>query len=205
CAENKIGTFPYYYEQLFTFGRLGRDPRTRVISVCYLLLTNSSQDFEGGEWFDVEIENQEAEKEVLDNGYHLVQNISLKLKSDNIQLLNKFQVSIDKNNLQETKSINIMENSLAFDHAEFIYHALERIKNKIEYTDIVFNLLPTHFTLTELKNCYEILLGEKLLDANFRRKISKLVVRTDNFAERKGHRVSQLYTFNPSWRSYTLD
>ena len=69
----------------------------------------------------------------------------------------------------------------------------------MEYTDIIFNLLPTKFTLTELKNSYEVLLREKLLDANFRRKTSKLVVPTSDYETGKGHRTSQLFEHNNLW------
>ena len=72
----------------------------------------------------------------------------------------------------------------------------QRLKNKLEYTDIIFNLLPEKFTLTELKNCYEEILGTKLLDANFRRKTAGLVVPLNEFTQDKGHRPSQLFKHN---------
>ena len=78
-----------------------------------------------------------------------------------------------------------------------IYFALERLKNKLEYTDIIFNLLPKEFTLTELKNSYEVILGEKLLDANFRRKTAKYVSPTNQYVTGKGHRSSRLYVHKP--------
>ena len=79
------------------------------------------------------------------------------------------------------------------------------MKNKLEYTDIVFNLIDKEFTLTELKKCYEIILGETLLDANFRRKISNMVEPINKFAEAKGHRTSQLFVHNPNWSKINLD
>jgi hypothetical protein len=74
----------------------------------------------------------------------------------------------------------IEENSgLAFDHAETILVGLERLRNKIEYTDIVFNLMPKTFTLGELQKVYEVILGKTLLIPAFRRIIAEKVEKTD--------------------------
>ena len=69
----------------------------------------------------------------------------------------------------------------------------------------LFNMLPKEFTLTELKQCYELILGEHLLDANFRRKISKMVEPINKFADAKGHRTSQLYIHKPNILKIDLD
>jgi hypothetical protein len=47
---------------------------------------------------------------------------------------------------------------IAFDHAKIIEYGIERLRNKIEYTDIAFNLMPELFTLTELQQVYEVIL-----------------------------------------------
>ena len=107
--------------------------------------------------------------------------------------------------MEETKSINIISSDIAFDHTKIIFQALERLKNKLEYTDIIFNLLPKEFTLTELKQCYEVILGEHLLDANFRRKTAKMVSPTNKLDTAKGHRTSQLFVHNPTWNINNLD
>ena len=61
---------------------------------------------------------------------------------------------------------------LAYDHLQIINKASGNLKNELEYTDIVFKLLPTEFTLRELQDAYEIILGEKLDKRNFRKKIA---------------------------------
>lgn len=61
---------------------------------------------------------------------------------------------------------------LAFDHAGILEYALTRLRYKLEYTSVGFQLLPDVFTLSELQRAYEIILGEKLDKRNFRRKIS---------------------------------
>lgn len=61
-------------------------------------------------------------------------------------------------------------NDIAIDHAKIILYGIERLRNKIEYTDIAFTLMPDKFTLTELQQVYEAILDRPLLKANFRRK-----------------------------------
>jgi len=60
---------------------------------------------------------------------------------------------------------------LAFDHADILNYALTRLRYKLEYTAVGFELLPPTFTLTELQTAYEIVLGDELDKRNFRRKI----------------------------------
>ncbi|MFQ5398246.1 MAG: NUDIX domain-containing protein [Anaerolineae bacterium] len=60
---------------------------------------------------------------------------------------------------------------LAFDHREILKYALIRLRYKLEYTSVGFQLLPDVFTLTELQRAYETILGERLDKRNFRRKI----------------------------------
>jgi len=60
---------------------------------------------------------------------------------------------------------------LAYDHAEITGYALRRLRYKLEYSAVGFELLPTKFTLSELQHTYEIILGEKLDKRNFRRRI----------------------------------
>ena len=75
--------------------------------------------------------------------------------------------------------------------------AIERLRNKIEYTDIVFNLMPPLFTLTELQQVYEVILGKELLAAAFRRKIAGSVAETNESRKDAGHRPSKLYRYQP--------
>ncbi len=86
---------------------------------------------------------------------------------------------------------------LAFDHAEVLDYALSRLRNKVEYTNIVFSLLPDTFTLTELQRVYEIILGRTLDKRNFRKKIGSLdLVEPTGAVRRDGaHRPARLYQF----------
>jgi 8-oxo-dGTP diphosphatase len=60
---------------------------------------------------------------------------------------------------------------LAFDHTEIIAYALRRLRYKLEYSAVGFELLPGEFTLSEIQHTYEMILGEMLDKRNFRRRI----------------------------------
>jgi 8-oxo-dGTP diphosphatase len=60
---------------------------------------------------------------------------------------------------------------LAFDHAEILAAAVERLRNKVEYTSLPAFLLPPEFTLSELQRAYEIVLGRSLEKSAFRTRV----------------------------------
>jgi 8-oxo-dGTP diphosphatase len=86
---------------------------------------------------------------------------------------------------------------LAFDHGAIIDYALERIRSKIEYTNIAVNLLPEKFTLTEFQRIYEVILGKSLDKRNFRKKVYEVGLLTPlNETKMDGaHRPAQLFMF----------
>ena len=85
-----------------------------------------------------------------------------------------------------------------------LVYAIERLKNKVEYTTIAFHLMPEKFTLTKLQQVYEILLDKPLLKANFRRKIADMVIETEEYEENAGHRPSKLYQFNTHFQPHVF-
>lgn len=86
--------------------------------------------------------------------------------------------------------------TLAFDHAEILDYALTRLRYKLEYTAVGFQLLPETFTLTELQKAYEVILGIELDKRNFRRKIleAKVIEETGDYRSGEG-RPAMLYRF----------
>jgi 8-oxo-dGTP diphosphatase len=87
---------------------------------------------------------------------------------------------------------------LAFDHGRILTYAVERLRNKLEYTTVGFQLLPKKFTLTQLQRVYEAILGRALDKRNFRRKMELLDILTpmDEWAREGASRPAQLYTFS---------
>ena len=89
------------------------------------------------------------------------------------------------------------EEKLAFDHAQIILEGLMRLRNKAEYSDVVFNLMAKEFTLPDLQRVYEIILGKKLYKANFRDKIVDKVMLLDKKGiSITGRKSSALYRYN---------
>jgi 8-oxo-dGTP diphosphatase len=86
--------------------------------------------------------------------------------------------------------------TLAYDHSEIAAYALERLRAKVEYSNIVYGLLPPEFTLAELQDVYEVILGRGLDRRNFRKKIlaTKLLQPLSKL-RRGAHRPAMLYRF----------
>lgn len=87
---------------------------------------------------------------------------------------------------------------LAYDHADIIRYAHERLKAKLVYTNAIYAFLPKRFTLSELQRAYEAILGEELDKRNFRKKFLSLglIHETDEMKREGAHRPARLYAFN---------
>jgi 8-oxo-dGTP diphosphatase len=95
----------------------------------------------------------------------------------------------------------------AFDHSRILKLAVSRLKGKLSYAPVGFELLPDKFTLTELQRLYEIILGRRLDKRNFRRKVLSLDVLEPLDERRSGvaHRAPRLYRFDPNRHRARLD
>ncbi|MGE5703124.1 MAG: NUDIX hydrolase, partial [Clostridia bacterium] len=193
--------------QLYTWGEVDRDPRTRVVSCSYMALVDSSQlqvqagdDAERAEWFHIWDTLFEEKKTHTDNGYVWEKWIELKLWNDeeSLSAILKITKTVD-GKIVKTKREIVESRGIAFDHATMILYGLERLRNKLEYTDIVFHLMPDLFTLSELQQVYEVILGKELLAAAFRRKIAEKVQETNEYTKNAGHRPSKLYRYHAGW------
>jgi 8-oxo-dGTP diphosphatase len=150
--KEETGVTDVYIEQLYTFGRPKRDPRTRVITVAYFALVPATA---------LDVSRLQGDEE-------------------DVQLFSIF-------NLPE----------LAFDHDEILDYALQRLRYKLEYTAVGFQLLPDVFTLSELQRAYEIILGEELDKRNFRRKIlsAGILEQTGKLKKEGEGRPAKLYRY----------
>lgn len=143
--ETSLPAQGIFLEQLYTFGRAGRDPRMRVISVAWYALVNpelaplveAGSDAAGAEWIPVGPVAELAESD------------------------------------QPTPHSALSK--LAFDHAEILDTALTRMRGKVEFSDIAFELVPKRFTTAELRRVFSILRGQTYDAANFRRRFRRLL------------------------------
>ena len=196
-----------YMEQLYTWGDVARDPRTRVISASYMSLVDSStldikasDDADDAKWFTVSCKLYQEQKTVTEKGHIIQRLLKLSLSNDE-DILSAFVKTVKTVEGKVTKIEReiIESNGIAFDHAKIIEYGIDRLRSKIEYTDIAFNLMPELFTLTELQQVYEVILDTELLKANFRRKTADMVTETNEYTKDAGHRPSKLFRFNPNW------
>lgn len=191
CAKNVLkretNLSNIYLEQLYTYDAIDRDPRTRVVSTSYIALVDKNKLTDminkNASWFDVVLleEKNNIVDITLDNG---TETIHLAIKKE---LREK---TTDRYRFVEAKNKDI-----AFDHALVILAGIERLRNKLNYTDIVFNMMPEYFTLGELQQVYEVILNKKLLDPAFRRIIASKVEKTNKMKTGEGHRPSVLFKY----------
>ena len=88
--------------------------------------------------------------------------------------------------------------SLAFDHEEILDVATARLRAKVRYEPIGFELLPRKFTLTQLQRLYEITLETSLDKRNFRKRLlaMDILVELDEVEQGVAHRAARLYRFD---------
>lgn len=176
-----------YIEQLYTFDSLDRDPRTRVISCSYVALIDKNKLTnminKDAKWFDVE---------KIEENTKLV---TITLVNDDERIILNIKKELKEKTTDRYKYVGLNNTMMAFDHDIVILSGLNRIRNKLKYTDIVFNMMPKLFTLKELQQVYEIILGKKLLDPAFRRIIKDKVEKTEVMETGIGHRPSSLYKY----------
>ncbi|MDI6738256.1 MAG: NUDIX domain-containing protein [Nanoarchaeota archaeon] len=150
--KEETGVTDVYLEQLYTFGKPGRDPRGRVISISYFALVDSTK-------------------------------IKPKLTGD--EQIKKVEW-FDVNELPQ----------MGFDHKDIVSYALKRLRYKLEYSAVGFELLPEKFTLTDLQSLYETILNESVDKRNFRKKVMAMGIVEKTREKRKGsHRPAMLYMF----------
>lgn len=91
---------------------------------------------------------------------------------------------------------------LGFDHPRIIEKALEHLRKKILQEPIGFELLPEKFTITQLQNLYDSILGINLDKRNFRKKVAqmKFVIPLDEKQQRVAHKPARVHIF--SWDVY---
>jgi len=171
-----------YMQQVGVYDSVDRDPRGRTVSSSYMALIDRSilnQDLSNdAAWFDIEI----VEKDDV---------INVKLINEDIIDYDVKKITIDKKTNEYEYEV-ISNNDLAFDHAEIIIKGIMDLRNKVNNTDIVFNLMPEEFTIGELKQVYSLLLGKELVNSAFRRVIAPKIVETGKMISTGGHRPSML-------------
>ncbi|HET8540269.1 MAG TPA: NUDIX domain-containing protein [Anaeromyxobacter sp.] len=164
----KAGLRGVFLEQLYTFGEPARDPRTRVVTVGYYALVDFERFAEAaGAGADVAVGRIAVPWEGETGGPVEVAG------ADGAPL------------------------PLAFDHAEILGTAVKRLRGKLDYAPIGFQLLPATFTLLELQRVHETVLGRPQNKDSFRRRMlaSGQLEATGTSQKDVDHRPAELYRF----------
>lgn len=156
--REKVGINAVHFEQLATYGALGRDPRGRVISIVYLAL---------------------CPRDVLADA-----NLA--------KVIIEWQGEVGGPAAAEMDGAHL---PLAFDHAAILGDVVKRLRGKLDYTPIGFALLPKRFTLRQVQDIHEAVLGRRLTKPPFRRKLLDrgMIVPTGAYETGGAYRPAELY------------
>ena len=167
ALATKVGLDDVFTEQLYTFGDPQRDPRTRVVSVAYYAL---------------------VEPAALDR---TASGADTRLARVGVPWPGETGGPVDALDADGSGL------PLAFDHAGILGMAVKRIRGKLDYAPIGFEMLPEQFSLRDLRLVHEAVLGRRLNKDSFRRRVLDrgLVVPTGRRAGGVGHRPPELYRF----------
>lgn len=199
-----------YMEQLGTFGDRDdkgqpRDPRMWVISAAYMALVPNKNlnpiagdDAEDVAWFTV----KKGEEILTDDG--VIVNLVLENKEKNAIINYKIREKHSYRGVTKVKKPyyeldESSSDSIAFDHYKMIDMALDRLRNKIEYTSVAFNLVNEYFTMAEIQSIFELILNKKFHRMEFTRKVRDMVIETDMVNNEKGYRPAKYYKYNKDW------
>lgn len=166
--KDKARLADIYLEQLYTFGSVERDPRTRVVTVVYFALLPAAR-FERALW-----------------------------SHENLVLADlSTRWSGETGGPAEARSADGAAMPLAFDHAEILGVAVKRLRGKLDYSAIGFELLPRQFTLRQLQEIHEAIRGETLNKPAFRRRLldTGRLKATGRYEQGKQFRPAELYEF----------
>jgi 8-oxo-dGTP diphosphatase len=163
----KTGLSSVFLEQLYTFGHPKRDPRTRVIAVAYYALVDRDR---------FTAAHAKGELSVV--------RIAVPWAGETGGPVE----------LRDEKGATL---PTAFDHADILGMAIKRVRGKLDYTPVGFQLLPGTFTLLDLQRVHETVLGRHLNKDSFRRRMLATgeLEATGEAEKDVGHRPAELYRF----------
>ncbi len=164
----KTGLEGVFLEQLYTFGAPGRDPRTRVLSVTYFALVDP-------------------------------QRFAFAMLEENDVTLARILVPWEGETGGPVEVLSASGNplQLAFDHGDILSMSVKRLRGKLDYSPVAFQLLPEKFTLYELQKVHETVLGRKMNKDSFRKRLlaTGLLGTNGEMQQDVDHRPAILYRY----------
>lgn len=189
--KEETGLSGIYLNQIYTFTKPGRDPRTWVMSIAYLALVPALEEVKGYDdaadaaWFDLRFTDTAIELSNEDKGIQILYDLK---KEEFVNGAIKYENYIPS---------LVSDERLAFDHIEILIEAIKSLREQIYYSNQAFCLVDETFTLPELQRVYEVVLGKPLYKKSFRDMIGSKVQETGNerASRFKGGRKSIEYRF----------
>ena len=188
--EEETGLRDIYLDQIYTFTKPGRDPRTWVMSIAYLSLVprleevKGFDDAEDAAWFDLNFTDSSIELSNEEKGVKIVYSLKKERFLNGAVRYENYIPALET------------EEALAFDHVEILIEAMKKLREQIFYSNQAFCLVDKTFTLPELQAAYEAVLNKPLYKKSFRDMVSEKLVETgtERRSNIKGGRTSKEYT-----------
>lgn len=158
---------------LKVYSAVNRDPRGWIISSAFLALTrtvllstDAQSDAAGAEWLNFAYEASDGSETITVGD----------------------SISLHYQNGTAEPSV------LAFDHAQMIRDAFLKLRDEVLHHDLIFDLMPETFAVSDLQQPYESILGTHTSPQNFRKKMLPKLTETGEYDKSAAHRASMLYT-----------
>jgi 8-oxo-dGTP diphosphatase len=165
--RDKAGVEGVFLEQLYTFGSPSRDPRMRVVTVAHYALVDAARF------------------------------LAAEARSVHARTARLFVPWEGETGGPVEARVGDEPIELAFDHSDILGMVVKRMRGKLDYSPIGFQLLPAAFTLRQLQQVHETVLGRSLNKDSFRRRMiaSGQLEATGERQADVGHRPAELYRF----------
>ena len=188
------------------FGEKDRDPRGWIISDTYMALVDADKyEVRSGpgawesRWFKICVRLIETRKDVKEDSVVVKTDYEIELFSEEISLTLRERIIEYKEFKEYHESVRykiVDSDNIAFDHAKILLHSFLKLQSETENDyRIPFDFLGETFSLTQLQQTFELILGRELTTPNFRRKIMPMVIETDTTVG-GGHRPAKLFKRN---------
>lgn len=186
--EELFGTSKFYIEQLYTWGDPKYYSSKDELTISYLGIINKNNintNAQNISFYDINIENKTKS----------VQEVTLSSERKEIKYKIETVTKRERENVDYIHSL-VGKAEVSELTAIIIHAGIKRLRNRIENTNIAFSFLNKEFAISELQQIYEIILDQKLVSANFRKKIEPMIKKTNKVVKESAYRPSIQYTFN---------
>ena len=177
--QEETGLSGIYLDQVYTFSKPDRDPRTWVISIAYLALIPDLREVEGADdaadaaWFDLMFTDEKIVINNEEKGVHIAYDLRRETFRNGAMRYENYIPTLTG------------EDALAFDHVEILIEAFKKLRKEILYNDQAFCMVEENFTLPELQAVYEAVLGHELYKKSFRDMVKGKVSETGRMKQSK--------------------